>query len=158
MRKKLTLGESRSGVAFYSTSKSIACTSTQISKVYRCWSNYLGRQPQLPPSSIAVPKFDVFPSEEADTWAPYVDSGVSQAHAQPSRLRTVALQITSLCEISSDLLLYFYHPNNIEKPMGKQTELKKLSKLHTRLEAWRKGLPKELEAREGQLPSALVMQ
>lgn len=63
-----------------------------------------------------------------------------------------------LCEISSDLLLYFYHPKNLEKPMGKQAELKKLSELHTRLEAWRKDLPKELEAREGQLPSALVMQ
>ena len=87
-----------------------------------------------------------------------MDSGVSQAHAQPSRLRTVALQITSLCEISSDLLLYFYHPNNLEKPMGKQSELKKLGELHTRLEAWKKDLPKELDAKEGQLPSALVMQ
>ena len=128
------------------------------SEYSRCWSNYLGRQPQLPQSSISVPKFDVFPGEEADTWAPYMDSGVDAARSQPSRLRTVALQIMSLCEISSDLLLYFYHPNNVEKPMGKQTELKKLSELHTRLEAWRKDLPKELEAREGQLPSALVMQ
>ena len=158
MRKRSTLGASQSGVAFSSTSKSLLCNFAQPSKFYRCWSNYLGRQPQLPPSSIAVPKIDTFPGEEADTWAPYMDSGVSQAHAQPSRLRTVALQITSLCEISSDLLLYFYHPNNMEKPMGKQSELKKLSELHTRLEAWKKDLPKELDAKEGQLPSALVMQ
>ena len=118
----------------------------------------MGRQPQLPQTSLAVPKFDVFPSEEADTWAPYTDSGVGEANGQASRLRTVALQIMSLCEISNDLLLYFYHPNNLEKPLGKQTELKKLSEMHTRLEAWRKDLPKELEAKDGQLPSALVMQ
>ena len=46
----------------------------------------------------------------------------------------------------------------LEKPVGKQAELKKLSDLHTRLEAWRKNLPKEMEAKEGQLPSVLVMQ
>ena len=81
-----------------------------------------------------------------------------QARSQPSRTRAVALQISSLCEISSDLLLYFYHPTNMEKPMGKQAELKKLSELHTRLEAWRKNLPKEMDPKEGQLPSVLVMQ
>jgi ribosomal protein L13E len=124
----------------------------------RCWSNYLGRQPQLLLSNIAVPKFDVFPMEDADTWSPYVDSGVGQAHSQPSRTRAVALQISQLCEISSDLLLYFYHPTHLEKPLGKQAELKKLGELHTRLEAWRKNLPKEMEPKEGQLPYVLVMQ
>lgn len=125
---------------------------------YRCWSNYLGRQPQLPLSSIAVPKFDVFPTEDADIWSPYLDSGVGQAHSQPSRTRAAALQISQLCEISSDLLLYFYHPTHLEKPLGKQAELKKLGELHTRLEAWRKNLPKEMDAKEGQLPHVLVMQ
>jgi len=124
----------------------------------RCWSNYLGRQPQLPSSSMAVQKFDVFPVEDADLWTPWLDSGMGQAHSQPSRARAVALQISSLCEISSDLLLYFYHPTHLEKPLGKQAELKKLSELHTRLEAWRKNLPKEMEPKEGQLPAVLVLQ
>lgn len=124
----------------------------------RCWSNYLGRQPQVPLSTIAVPKFDVFPMEDAETWSPYTDAGIGSANSQPARTRTIGLQITSLCEISGDLLTYFYHPINIEKPQGKQSELKKLSELHTRLEAWRKDLPKELEPREGQLACVLVMQ
>lgn len=123
----------------------------------KCWSNYLGRQPQLPASSISVPKFEVFPMEDADLWTPYLDSGQGQAHSQPSRTRAVALQISSLCEISSDLLLYFYHPTHVDKPLSKQAELKKLSELHTRLEAWRKDLPKELEPKEGQLPAVLVL-
>lgn len=123
----------------------------------KCWSNYLGRQPQLPLSSIAAPKFDVFPMEDADVWSPYLDTGVGKAHAQPSRTRAVALQTSQLCEISSDLLLYFYHPHQLQKPLGKQAELKKLSELHTRLEAWRKNLPKEMEPKEGQLPNVLVM-
>ena len=125
---------------------------------YRCWSNYLGRQPQVPLSSVAVPKFDVFPGEDSESWSPYSDSGVGQAHSQAARTRTVALQISSLCEISGDLLQHFYHPTNLEKPLAKQAELRKLSELHTRLEAWRKNLPKELEPKEGQLPSVLVMQ
>ena len=91
-------------------------------------------------------------------WSPYLDSGMGQANSQPSRTRAVALQISVLCEISGDLLLYFYHPTQLEKPISKQAELKKLSELHTRLEAWRKNLPKELEPREGQLPAVLVMQ
>ena len=105
-----------------------------------------------------MPKFDVFPVEDADKWSPYADSGVGKAHSQPSRTRAIALQISQLCEISSDLLLYFYHPHQLEKPLGKQAELKKLSELHTRLEAWRKNLPKEMEPKEGQLPNVLVMQ
>lgn len=126
--------------------------------VARCWSNYLGRQPQLPLSSIAVPKFDVFPMEDADIWNPYTDSGVGQAHSQPSRTRAIALQISALCEISCDLLLYFYNPTHLEKPMSRQTELKRLGEIHTRLEDWRNNLPKEMEPREGQLPNVLVMQ
>ena len=124
----------------------------------RCWSNYLGRQPQLPLNGIAVAKIDVFPTEDADLWSPYTDTGMGQAHSQPSRTRAVALQISLLCEISSDLLFYFYHPTHMEKPLGKQADLKKLSGLHTRLEAWRKSLPKEMEPKEGQLPNVLVMQ
>ncbi len=124
----------------------------------RCWSNYLGRQPQLPLSSMAVPKFDVFPNEEAEMWFPYTDSGLGHAHAQPSRTRAIARQISALCEISCDLLSYFYNPTRLEKPMSRQAELAKLSELHTRLEAWRKSLPKEMEPKEGQLPNILVMQ
>ncbi|MCJ1390932.1 Nitrogen assimilation transcription factor nit-4 [Xylographa bjoerkii] len=123
----------------------------------KCWSNYLGRAPMFPSSNITVPKFDVFPMEDAEMWSPWTDSGLSQAHTQPSRTRAVALQISSLCEISSDLLSSFYNPTHVEKPLGKQAELKKLSELHTRLEAWRKDLPKEMEPKEGQLPNILVM-
>lgn len=127
-------------------------------RMFRCWSNYLGRQPQLPLSSMGVPKFDVFPDEEAEMWSPYMDSGRGEAHSQPSRTRAIALQISALCEISCDLLSFFYNPTRVEKPTSKQAELGKLSELHTRLEAWRKGLPKEMEPREGQLPNVLVMQ
>ncbi|KLJ09729.1 hypothetical protein EMPG_14852 [Blastomyces silverae] len=123
----------------------------------KCWSNYLGRQPQLLGSSISVPKFDVFPDEDAETWSPYTDSGVTREHIQPSRTRAVSLQILRLSEISSDLLSYFYHPKPLERHIGKQEELKRLSQLHTRLEAWRKGLPKEMEPKEGQLPQVLLM-
>ncbi|KAL8666498.1 MAG: hypothetical protein Q9168_007474 [Polycauliona sp. 1 TL-2023] len=123
----------------------------------KCWSNYLGRQPQVPLSSVAVPKFDVFPVEDSEIWSPYSDAGVGQAHSQAARTRAIALQISSLCEISGDLLHYFYHPTNLDKPLTKQAELRKLSELHTRLEAWRKNLPKELEPKEGQLASVLIM-
>jgi hypothetical protein len=124
----------------------------------KCWSNYLGRLPQLPLSNITVPKYDVFPDEDADIWSPYTDSGIGQLHSQPSRTRAVALQISSLCEISSDLLIFFYHPQHLEKSVGRAQELKKLSELQTRLESWRRELPKELEAKEGQLPNVLLMQ
>ncbi|OAX84326.1 hypothetical protein ACJ72_01296 [Emergomyces africanus] len=123
----------------------------------KCWSNYLGRQPQLLGSSISVPKFDVFPDEDAETWSPYTDSGVTREHIQPSRTRAVSLHILRLSEISSDLLSCFYHPKPLERHIGKQEELKRLSQLHTRLEAWRKGLPKEMEPKEGQLPQVLLM-
>lgn len=124
----------------------------------KCWSNYLGRMPQLTPAIITAPKYDVFPTEEADIWTAYTDSGFNQAHAQPSRTRAVGLQISTLCEISSDLMMAFYNPIDIDKAKGKQQELKKLSDLHQRLETWRRELPKELEPREGGLPAILIMQ
>lgn len=124
----------------------------------KCWSNYLGRLPQLPVSNITAPKYDVFPDEEADIWSPYTDNGIGDTHSQPSRTRTVALQISSLCEISSDLLIFFYHPQHLERSVGRAQELKKLGELQTRLEAWRRDLPKELEAKEGQLPNVILMQ
>ncbi|KAJ9216289.1 transcriptional regulator family: Fungal Specific TF [Paecilomyces variotii] len=123
----------------------------------KCWSNYLGRQPQLSPSNITVQKFDVFPSEDAETWSPYTDDGPIQDHTQAARTRAVALQISKLCEISSDLLTFFYHPQPLERPPSKQAELKKLSEVHTRLEAWRKNVPKEMDPKEGQLPQVLLM-
>ena len=46
----------------------------------------------------------------------------------------------------------------MDKFKGKQAELKKLSDIHQRLEAWRRKLPPEMEPREGSLPSVLVMQ
>jgi hypothetical protein len=124
----------------------------------KCWSNYLGRLPQLPVSNITVPKYDVFPDEDADIWSPYTDNGIGQMHSQASRTRAVALQISGLCEISSDLLIFFYHPQHLERSVGRSQELKKLSELQTRLEAWRRELPKELEPKEGQLPNVLLMQ
>jgi hypothetical protein len=124
----------------------------------KCWSNYMGRLPQLPTSLVTVPKFEVFPDEDASQWSPYTDSGFTQAHAQPSRTRAVALQIQKLCEISNDLMKHFYNPSDMEKARGKAAELKKLSDIHTRLEAWRRELPKELEPKEGGLSSVLVMQ
>jgi hypothetical protein len=56
------------------------------------------------------------------------------------------------------VLVFFYHPAELEKHQPKQSELKKLSDVHTRLEAWKDKLPKELIAKEGQLPQVLVMQ
>jgi len=56
----------------------------------RCWSNYLGRLPQLPNSIITVQKFEVFPVEDATPWAAYTDSGFNQAHAQAARTRAVS--------------------------------------------------------------------
>ncbi|RMZ72732.1 Nitrogen assimilation transcription factor nit-4 [Pyrenophora seminiperda CCB06] len=124
----------------------------------KCWSNYLGRMPQLPNTVLTVPKFEVFPVEDAETWSAVTDSGLSQAHSQPSRTRAVALQISKLCEISSDLINSFYNPIDMDKAKGKQAELKKLSEIHMRLENWRRELPKELEPKEGGLPHMLVMQ
>ncbi|KAJ5799793.1 transcriptional regulator family: Fungal Specific TF [Penicillium psychrosexuale] len=123
----------------------------------KCWSNYLGRQPQLTSTNSNVPKADVLPQEEIELWSPYTDAGVGHEHTQPSRTRAVALQISKLCEISSDVLVLFYHPTELENPQSKQSELKKLSGVHTRLEAWKNNLPRELVAKDGQLPQVLVM-
>ncbi|EXF86486.1 fungal specific transcription factor [Colletotrichum fioriniae PJ7] len=123
----------------------------------KAWSNYLGRLPQIPKNSYNVPKYDVFPSEDAELWAPYTDTGFDQTCSQPSRTRAVGLQLSKLCEISSDLLLFFYHPNHIGRSSGKSVELKKLSELHRRLEDWRKELPNELEPKEGQLPNVILV-
>ena len=68
----------------------------------KCWSNYLGRLPQLPKSMATAPKPEVFPEEDAAQWSPYTDSGWLQAHSQPARIRAVALQVTKLCDISND--------------------------------------------------------
>lgn len=104
---------------------------------------------------MTVPKFDVSGHEDSETWCPYTDSGPTKAHSQPSRTRAVALQISSLCDISSDLMKYFYHPQ--EKSTSKQAELTRLGDCHSRLEAWRRNLPKEMEPKEGALPAVLVM-
>jgi hypothetical protein len=157
--RKLMLVESHSGVVISLTSKwplLKSCFFLLISN--RCWSNYLGRQPQLTAANANVPKFDVFPREETELWSPYTDSGIGHEHTQPSRTRAVALQISKLCEISSDVLVFFYHPTELEKLQPKQSELKKLSDVHIRLESWKNKLPKELVAKEGQLPQVLVMQ
>lgn len=124
----------------------------------KCWSNYLGRLPQLQTNLMTVPKIEVFPDEDADVWSPFTDQGLTAMHAQPARTRAVARQISALCEISSDLLMMFYHPQGLERPMAKGAELKKLGDLHTRLEAWNKDLPKEFEVKDGQLPNVLLMQ
>ncbi|KAI1877189.1 uncharacterized protein JN550_001261 [Neoarthrinium moseri] len=123
----------------------------------KCWSNYLGRLPQLPKGSYNVPRYDVFPDEDAEDWSPYTDAGSDETSKQPSRTRAIGLELSKLCEISGDLLLFFYHPNHIGRSSGKTIELKKLSELHRRLEEWRKELPKELEPKEGQLPNAILM-
>ncbi|KAE8146230.1 putative C6 transcription factor [Aspergillus avenaceus] len=123
----------------------------------KCWSNYLGRLPQLAATNASVPKIDILPNEESDGWAPYTDAGASRENTQPSRTRTVAFHISKLCEISGDLLVNFYDPTPKEKPPSKQIELKRLSEIHTRLEAWKRDLPKELEPKERLLPQALLM-
>ncbi|KAE8372642.1 C6 transcription factor [Aspergillus bertholletiae] len=123
----------------------------------KCWSNYLGRLPQLAATSVSVPKIDILPNEEAELWSSYTDAGASLENTQPSRTRTVALQLSKLCEISGDLLVSFYDPTPRDKPLSKQVELKRLSEIHTRLEAWKKDMPKELEPKERLLPQALLM-
>ncbi|CAK7273725.1 Nitrogen assimilation transcription factor nit-4 [Sporothrix epigloea] len=124
----------------------------------KAWSNYLGRLPQLSKNSFSVPKYDVFPDEDAEFWSPFTDSGFDTSLRQPSRTRAIGLQLSKLCEISSDLLLFFYHPNHIGRSNGKAVELKKLSELHRRLEDWRRELPAEFEPTEGQLPNVLLTQ
>ncbi|SPO00138.1 probable NIT-4 pathway-specific regulatory protein nit-4 [Cephalotrichum gorgonifer] len=123
----------------------------------KCWSNYLGRLPQIPQNTYSVPKYDVFPDEDAEMWSPYTDNGFDQTSTQASRTRAVGLELSKLSEISSDLLIFFYHPSHIGMSSGKSVELKKLSELHRRLEEWRQSLPKEFEPRDGQLPNVILM-
>ncbi|KAI1828496.1 fungal-specific transcription factor domain-containing protein [Xylaria intraflava] len=123
----------------------------------KCWSNYMGRLPQLPKNSYNVPKYDVFPEEDAESWCPYTDTGFDESSKQPARTRTVGLQLATLCEISSDLLLFFYHPAYIGRSSGKVAEVKKLGELHRRLEEWHKQLPAGLEPKDGQLPNVILM-
>ncbi|KAH7327934.1 fungal-specific transcription factor domain-containing protein [Stachybotrys elegans] len=125
----------------------------------KCWSNYLGRLPQIPEGSYTVSKIDVFPDEDAEPWAHLTDNGVDASTQQPSRARAIALQLSKLCEISSDLLIFFYHPAHMRltKSNGKFSELKKLGELHQRLEEWHKDMPKELEPKEGQMPNVILM-
>lgn len=125
----------------------------------KCWSNYLGRLPIFERSTnVTVPKFEVFPMDDAADWCSYTESGFTQTNAQPSRVRAVALQVSALCDISSDLISRFYHPSVFEKPLGKQIEVKRLKEIHSRLEDWKRQLPKSLEPKEGILPSVIVMQ
>ncbi|KAL7921677.1 fungal-specific transcription factor domain-containing protein [Trichoderma austrokoningii] len=123
----------------------------------KTWSNYLGRLPQLPRNSFTVSKIDVFPDEDAALWSPFTDKGFDESLAQPSRTRAVALHLSRLCEISSDILVFFYHPSHIKRASSKSLELKKLGELHQRLEEWRKNLPKEFEPKEGLLPNVILM-
>lgn len=132
--------------------------------------------PQLPSSMVTCPKPEVFPTEDADNWHPYTDAGLCTANPQPSRIRAVSVRISLLCQISNDVLLSFYNPTPGTTPgaatadpssiiakvlqQGKSSaasEYKKLSELFARLEDWRKRLPPELEAKEGALPSVLLM-
>src|SRR5947209_20503649 len=100
-------GRSRSGAVSYLTSKlplpRQSGAGTPITYWVRCWSNYLGRIPLLQLSNVSVGKPEVFGSEDSQMWFPYTDSGVARVHAQPARTRAVALQISKLAEISSDL-------------------------------------------------------
>jgi hypothetical protein len=126
--------------------------------------------PQLPSAMVSVPKPDVFPNEDSENWVPYTDDGMNIANAQPSRIRAIFLQISHLCEISNDILFVFYNPTPTADPQSVKlptvknltksnvdAEFKKLGELFNRLEGWRKALPSELDAKEGSLPSALLM-
>ncbi|TWU75526.1 hypothetical protein ED733_005841 [Metarhizium rileyi] len=124
----------------------------------KCWSNYMGRLPQLVKTSCNVTKFDIDEEEDSLTWSPLSDKGFDISSKQPSRTRSAALQLSTLCEISSDLMVFFYHPNHIGRSRGKSAELKKLSEIHQRLEHWRKALPTEFEPADGQLPNVILMQ
>ena len=131
----------------------------------RCWSNYMGRMPQLPSSMASVQKYIIIPSEDAAVWSPYTDVGKSMISAQPARTRAVALQIIELCEMSSDVLLQFYNPNPKKPASGitsggratNMTNIRNLGVLWNRLEDWRKKLPRELEPQQGCLPPVLLM-
>jgi hypothetical protein len=105
-----------------------------------------------------VAKFEVFPDEDAEPWQAWNDAGQSIIGLQPARTRAIALQLSKLCEISNDLILTFYRPTQLGKPLKKQAEVKLLNEFHNRLDAWQKDLPKEFEPCEGQRPNVLIMQ
>ncbi|KAK1237767.1 hypothetical protein MKX07_003603 [Trichoderma sp. CBMAI-0711] len=123
----------------------------------KTWSNYMGRLPQLPRHSFTVSKIDVFPDEDAALWSPFTDKGFDETLAQPSRTRAVALLLSSLCEISSDILVFFYHPSHIKGASSRALEMKRLGELHQRLEKWRKNVPMEFEPKDGLLPNVILM-
>ncbi|KAG6031734.1 Nitrogen assimilation transcription factor nit-4 [Claviceps citrina] len=123
----------------------------------KCWSNYLGRLPQLPKASCNTSRPDICLEEDAATWSPLTDKGFDGSFQRPSRTRSAALQLASLCEISSDLLVFFYHPNHIGRSRSKSAELKQLSEIHQRLEQWRNALPQHFEPMDGQLPNVILM-
>ncbi|KAG5938139.1 Nitrogen assimilation transcription factor nit-4 [Claviceps sorghi] len=123
----------------------------------KCWSNYLGRLPQLPKASCNTSRFGICLEEDTAMWSPLTDTGFDASFERPSQTRSAALQLASLCEISSDLLVFFYHPNHIGRSRGKSAELKKLSEIHRRLEHWRKALPQHFEPTDGQLPNVILM-
>lgn len=130
----------------------------------KCWSNYLGRMPQIPREIVTVPKYEILPAEDAKNWTSYTDTGNGFGNSQPGRTRAVGLQISELCEISGDILMAFYCQNpTTAVPGQKETkkearDLIKLQELWLRLEKWKKELPTELLAREGGLPPVLLMQ
>lgn len=65
----------------------------------KCWSNYLGRLPQIPKNTFNVSKIDVFPSEDGATWSHLTDGGFDASSSQPARTRAAALELSKLCEI-----------------------------------------------------------
>ncbi|KAG6007909.1 Nitrogen assimilation transcription factor nit-4 [Claviceps maximensis] len=123
----------------------------------KCWSNYLGRLPQLPKTSCNISRFGICPEEDMAMWSPLTDTGFDASLERPSYIRSAALQLASLCEISSDLLVFFYHPNHIGRSRGKSAELKNLSEIHRRLEHWRKSLPQHFEPTDDQMPNVILM-
>ena len=107
---------------------------------------------------MTVPKFDVLLDEEAESWSPFTDSGFQDAHTQPARTRAVALHLSSLSAISSDLMKDFYHPQHRSNPPPLHIEIKRLSGIQLRLEEWRKQIPPEFEPKVGALPNVFTMQ
>ncbi|TGZ82503.1 hypothetical protein EX30DRAFT_394788 [Ascodesmis nigricans] len=117
----------------------------------KCWSNYMGRIPQIPTNIITTPKPDVFPAEDSALWFHYTDNGVvPSSSSPPSRTRAIARQISALCEISHDILRLFYNPTSPPHPSS-------LPRFDSRLTTWASTLPVELSATDTALPSTLLM-
>ncbi|RPA81159.1 hypothetical protein BJ508DRAFT_414997 [Ascobolus immersus RN42] len=130
----------------------------------KCWSNYLGRMPQIPREIVTVPRYEVLPAEDAKSWSPYTDTGNGFGNSQPARTRAVGLQISELCEISGDILMAFYCqnptlavPTSHKETKKEAKDLIKLQEIWLRLEKWKKDLPVELLPRDGSLPPVLLM-